>query len=197
MVSLLFYIYIYTTAKSSKKETKKERYGEAVGKLTHEVSETIIGSAFLLTEPADKKKLRLAREELASRHASLYGFKHYWNKEYFEHLLTVDDRLKSALDDLGLSEERWKKLALRIYNIGIIRKFSQDSDRKFHESSKRSREDMLRNWNVGGLKDSLDALIASLSFFNISTEEWVEYGDFVLEMHDICLNHDLVEFGYI
>lgn len=197
-IIVIVFLIIYFLAQNSKKETTKEQYGEAVGKLSQMVADKISSTAFSITEPEDKKKLRLAREILASKHSSLYRFEYYSNKKYIEQLLTVDDYFKSALDTLGLSEERWKKIALMIFYIGTIRKLSRDSSDYSKKLPKHYREHMLSDWTTGvSLKDYIETLKKALDFFNIRIEEWVDYGDAVIEMHDLYNNPDINEFGLI
>lgn len=198
IIGAIVLLIIYLLAKDSKKETKIERYGEAVGELSQMVAEKISSTAYSITEPADKKKLRLAKESLASRHGRLYRYDYYSRNQYLEKLFTVDDRFKSDLDLLGLSEERWRKLALMIFNIGTIRKLSRSSSDYSIKLDKHNREYMFSNWTSDSiLKGHIEALKQALKYFNISIEEWVEYGDTVVEMHDLCSNPDFKEFGNI
>jgi len=198
IIGAIVFLIIYLLAKDSKKETKIEQYGEAVSELTQMVADKISSTAYSITEPVDKKKLRLAKERLASRHGRLYRFDYYSRIQYLEQLLSVDDSFKSDLDYLGLSEDRWKKLALMIFNIGTIRKLSRKSSDYSMKIDKHSREYMLSNWTSDSiLKGHIEALKNALKFFNIGIEEWVEYGDTVVEMHDLSSNPDFKEFGNI
>lgn len=197
-IGAIVFLIIYLLAQDSRKETKKERYGEAVGELTQMVADKISSTAYSITEPADKKKLRLAKEELASRLGRLYRIEGYSEKIYIEQLLTLDDSFKSALDNLELSEERWNKLALMIFYIGTIRNLSRDSLDYSMKLPKHIREYMLSNWTTDIiLKDSIVTLKEALNFFKIRIEEWVDYGDTVIEMHDLYNNPDIKEFGFI
>lgn len=118
VIVIIVFTIIYLLAQDSNKETTKEKYGDAVGQLAHSAADSISGIATSITEPANKKKVRLAKEELAHRHGSLYRYDWYSNKHYLEELLTVDDKLKQALQIVGLPEDRWKKLALRFFIWG-------------------------------------------------------------------------------
>lgn len=197
IISVIVLLIIFLLAQDSRKETKKERYGEAVSELTQIVADKISSTAYSITEPVEKKKLRLAKEKLASRHGSLYRVDHY-SERYIEQLLTVDDSFKSALEDLGLSEVRWSKIALMIFYIGTIRKLSRNSSDYSNKLKKHVREDMVSNWPKESLlKDYIEALKKALNFFNIRIDEWVEYGDAVIEMYDLYNRPDMKEFGFI
>lgn len=67
IIGLVILFFVYLLAQDSKKETKKERYGEAIGNLASMAADSVADAAFKLTESADKKKIRLAEEELAER----------------------------------------------------------------------------------------------------------------------------------
>lgn len=40
-------------------------------------------------------------------------------------------------------------------------------------------------------------LYTALAYFNIDIDEWVKYGDTVVEMHDLTSDKDLDDFGDI
>lgn len=198
VIGVIVLLIIYLLAQDSRKETKKERYGEAVGELSQMVANKISSTAYSVTEPADKKKLRLAKEELASRHGSLYRSTDYSDKMHKEKLLTIDNSFKNALGVIGISEERWNKLALMIYYLGTIRKLSRDSSDYSKKLPRYHREYMLSIWSADDFfKNYIETLIEALNFFNIKVEEWLEYGDAVIEMHDLYNNPDMEEFGFI
>lgn len=196
IIAIILFL-IFLSAQDSKKSTKRERYGEAVGNLASMAADTISNAAHSITEPADKKKIRIAKQELSSRNGSLYRFNYYSDKEHIKRLLTVDDYFKSVLDTLGISEERWEKIALMVFYIGTIRKLSRESHDYTKKNSIHSREYMINNWTESFLKDYPDTLKKALIFFNIKIEEWIEYGDAVIEMYDLFDNPDLEEFGFI
>ena len=198
IICVIVFLFIYLLAQDSKKETKKERYGEAVGELAHMTANKISGIAHSVTESTDKKQLRLAKEKLALRHGRLYRNRSYSDKIDKEKLLTIDDSFKNALDIIGLSEERWNKLALMIFYIGTIRKLSRSSFDYSKRLSKNSREYILNDLTEDKYhKNKKMALEEALFYFNIKVEEWLDYGDAVIEMHDLFNNPDMEEFGFI
>lgn len=198
ILGIIFFV-VYLLAQDSKKETTKERYGEAVGQLAHMTADSISGFAHSITESNDSKQIRLAKEELAHRHGSLYRYDWYSNKDYIQSLLTVDEKLSNALYLLGLPEERWKKLALRFYYLGVIRKESRDSNDYTRKNTKHLRRSMIEEWPNEDkyLKDIADLIIEALSYFQIDANEWIEYGDTVIEMHELQEDSDMKEYGYI
>lgn len=153
-------LFIYLIAQDSKKETAKERYGEAVGTLAHATADSISGLAHSLTEPANKKQIRLAKEALASRHGSLYRLQYYSDKDYIEKLFHVDEHFKQSLDTLGLSEERWRKIALHIFYIGAIKVMSREHNDYSKKNSEYIRKSIIDDWSKpgSGLKDDAEIL---------------------------------------
>lgn len=197
LIGTIVFLTIYLLAKESRKESRKERYGEAISELTQMAANKISGTVYSITEPADKKKLRLAKEKLAVRNGNLYRSNDR-SEEYMEKLLTVDDSYRSALEDLGLSEERWHKIALMIFYIGTIRILSRNSSDYSQKKTKHYREHMINSWSTDSLmKTKLESLIKALNYFNIRIDEWLEYGDAVVEMYDLCDKPDMKEFGII
>ena len=192
-------LFIYLIAQDSKKETAKERYGEAVGTLAQMTADGISSFAHNISEPASKRELRLAKENLARRNGSLYRFDWFSDKEYLEKLLTVDEKFNESLKLLGLTEQRWMKIAYHLLYVGTIRKLSRDTSDYTKKNSESYRSHMLNDWRNDNLyKDSADMLCRSLTYFNISEGEWIKYGDTVIEMHNINdSNKDVEEFGYI
>lgn len=190
--------FVYLLAQDSKKESKKERYGEAVGQLASMASDSIASVAHSLTEPADKKKIRLAKEELADRNGQLYRFDWYSNTDYLKSKFIVDERLKQALSTLGLSEERWLQIAKKLFYIGVLKKESREHEDYSKKNSKSMREHMLTDWASDPiLRYTAIYLNEAFDYFNIKESEWIEYGDAVVGMYNLEDDKDLVEFGII
>lgn len=87
--AIIFFI-IYLVAQDSKKETAKERYGEAIGYVAHSTANKIATVAHDIAEPANKKRIRLAMERLADRNGKIYRFNDYSHKDRIEMLLKVE-----------------------------------------------------------------------------------------------------------
>lgn len=198
-IIIWLFIIVYFIAQNSKKTTTKERYGEAVGQLAQMTADKISGIAHSVTEPANKKTLRIAREALASRNGSLYRFDWYSDKEYINQLLTIDDNFKKTLDTLNLSNDRWLKIAHKLLYIGAIRQISRENSDYTKKIPKYTREKIAYEWGKEDdcLKDMVEMLYTALAYFNIDIDEWVKYGDTVVEMHDLTSDKDLDDFGDI
>ena len=151
----------------------------------------------LINWTGEKKKERLAKETLGTLHGSLYRYWHYSDKNGIVRILTIDESLRLALKELGLTEERWEKLAIKIFYIGVIRKESRDSLDYTKKKDKYLREHMITSWLDGDLKYISDTLKEALSYFGIEMSEWIKYGDTVIEMYDLQNSPDMREFGYI
>lgn len=196
---IIVLLFIYLMAQDSKKETKRERYAEAAEALAYSAADSISGFVYKITEPTEKKQIRLAREALAIRNGSLYRFDNYSDKDYRERLLTVDDNFKKSLGILGLSEECWKKIGLHLFYVGVIKVMSREHSDYSKKTPEYIRQHIIDNWaNYKGLKDNVLTLKEALAYFHISEEEWIKYGDTVIEMYNINNNNrDLEKFGII
>jgi len=191
LVFLILLIGLFST--QSKKETAKERYAEAAGELAHSAADSIANFAHSIAEPADKKKIRLAKNTLASKNASLYYSAHYYKKEPLADLLAIDESLRDALKVLGLPEDRWKTLATKIYHIGALREEenrNSDYDAKMQRSS---REDLINREDY----DLTQAIKDALQYFGIEESEWIKYGATVIQMHNLFDDVDMKKFGII
>jgi len=197
-IVVVLFIAVYLIAQDSKKETKREQYGEAVGYLAHSAAETIAGVAHDIAEPSEKKKIRKAREALASRNGSLYRFEFFSRKDYLKRLLTVDDHFKQSLDILGLSEDRWKKIGLHLFYVGCIRIMSRENTDYAKKNSESFRRNIIEKWEKEGfLTEYAETLKEALTYFHISEEDWIKFGDTVIEMYNINDDRDIEEYGII
>lgn len=200
LIVLIIFATIYFIAQDSKKDTTKERYGEAIGSLAQMTANSISNIAHDIVEPASKKQIRFAKEALARRHGALYRMltNFCYDKDKVEELLTVDDSFKSSLDDLGLSAYRWKKIALHIFYIGVIRTLSREYSDYTKKNSEHTRHCFINeDWRTDVLNEQGKILKEALVYFDIPNEEWIKYGDTVIEMHNINENNDVKEYGYI
>lgn len=200
IIALIVFGIIYLLAQSSTKESKKEKYGDAVDKLAHMTADSISSAAYVLTEPASKKQHRKAIETLASRNGRIYRYDWFSNEDYLKHLFEIDERLKTALNELNLSETRWKRIAEELLYIGLIRRESRDYMDLSKKNTPGLREHTLTAWGEmeGVNKIISDYLKKALSYFNIDEEEWIKYGDAVVEMYNLYeKNADLKEYGII
>lgn len=195
---MVLFIAVYLIAQDSKKETRREQYGEAVGNLAHSAAETISGVAHEISEPSEKKKVRKAREALASRNESLYRFEFFSNKDHLKRLLTVDDHFKESLDILGLAEDRWKKIGLHLFYVGCIRIMSREKSDYTKKNSEGFRRNIIEKWEKEDfLTEYAQTLKEALSYFHISEEDWIKFGDTVIEMYNVNDDNDIEEYGII
>lgn len=198
IISVVIFFVIYLVSQDSKKETKKERYGEAIGYVAYSTANKIATVAQELTEPANKKKIRLAKEVLADRNGKIYRFDDYSHKERVVMLFEVDDSLKQSLDVLGLTESRWRKIAMYLFYIGVIRYLSREHFDFSKKNSESMRQHIINDWiNDTYLKDDAAALKEALSYFRISENDWVRFGDTVIEMYNVNDDNDIKEFGFV
>ena len=65
IISVIVLLIIFLLAQDSRKETKKERYGEAVSELTQIVADKISSTAYSITEPVEKKKTTIGKRKIS------------------------------------------------------------------------------------------------------------------------------------
>lgn len=197
ILALIALFFIYLLAQESNREKRVEKYGEAVNKFAHMVADEVGSFAQNITESAVQKSVRLAQEDLANRNGHLYRFKMYWDEEYLNDLLSIDDSFKNSLDILGVTAEIWDRLSRDLLYIGILRKESREIYDYSKKNTKYSRHCTMFERNPGGSNHNYKMIISALQHFNISAEEWVEYGDAVVEMYDLMEKDYIRKYGII
>ena len=198
VVAIILFLAVYFISQDSKKETKKERYAEAAGYIVQSTADKIAGLVHDIAEPADKKKIRQAREVLAIRNGDLYNFRFYSDKVYLEKLFTIDDSFKEALDTLGLSVERWEKIGHHLFYVGAISTLYRNSIVCSKKNSESVRQNIIDTWGDDSLlKYDVETLKEALSYFHIDEKEWIKYGDAVIEMYNLNDDKDIEEYGII
>lgn len=151
--------------------------------------------AFKVTEPKSKKEIRLARELLADKNGWIVRFTEYKNKKRMAQLFTIDDKFKNALNTIGLKEERWKLMGHQLLYINVIKHYA-NSEHKVQEEELRKR--VIEEWSKDEYeKENIAFLLEALSYFHIKVDEWIKYGDTVLDMYKIYDIPDIEEFGII
>lgn len=186
-------------AEDSSKETQREKYGDAVGQMAQGTANAIKNIANLLTEPASKREIRSAKENLARRNTSLFTFDWYDNKDMLHRYLSLDDDIKSSLKVLNCSEETWLILAKEIFYIGVITKEARDEMDYSRRKESFLRQYIITEWgNRDGICKIISGLIKeALAYFNIPVEDWVKYGDVVVDMYDLGNRPYMKDFGIL
>ena len=126
IVAIIIVTVIIMLAEDSSKETKREKYGDAVGQMAQGTANAIKNIANTLTEPSSKREIRVAKENLARRNTRLFTFDWYDDKDMLQRYLSLDDDIKSSLKILNCPEETWLVLAKEIFYIGVITKEARD-----------------------------------------------------------------------
>lgn len=206
-IILILLLFFHLEAQRYEGKTNKEKYGNAIGYMVQSVANKVSNIAQDIVEPHEKTSRRYAKEELAEHNSMLYRlyrFSHTYDdpsNELEKHLI-VDSSFRYSLDVLGLSEDQWKKIAIHIFYVGWIRYCS----RVFNDfSSKLSEDDRKRIITLSfdppfeymNSEKRTKTIKAALSYFNISEEEWIKYGDTVIEMHKINDDYIIKEYGLI
>lgn len=128
----------------------------------------------------------------------MYRFEYYSEKEHIKELLDVDESFEKSLNLLGLSAERWKKIGKHLFYVGVIKYLSREHSDYTKKNQDFIRKMILNEWCKDPLmKDYPDTLRKALGYFNISEEEWIKYGDTVIDMYNINDNKDIEEYGII
>lgn len=194
-IGLFLVTIIYILAQNSKKDTKRERYGDAIGELAHMTADSIASTANRILEPKSKKIIRQARENLAFKNGHIYrlGYTEDINK-----LFEVDEYFAKNLKILGLSPDNWKIMAKDLYYIGVIRINSRNDNDYSKKNKKDTRDMMINDWKqYSCLKNHSQCICDALTHFGIGVDEWIEYGDAVIEMYNLYNTPLIQEFGYI
>lgn len=194
---ILFFLYLFHL--SSNKETKKEKIGDAVGSMAKSTADTISSIARDITEPHEKKIHRQAEESLASKNGAIYRSCHkFTDKKYLSELFNIDDSFKKDLDILQISPNKWREVAWNLYFIGIIRYYSRDNSDYSKKNTSTLRKHMIEDWgNDNFFKDISITIKSALNHFKIDSEDWIKYGDTVLDINNIYDNEDLRTIGVV
>ena len=182
MVLGVIITFIYIVSKDSKKETTKERMAEVTGQMAMEAAAGFSSMLNSIAEPANKKKERLARQALKERNRRLYDFNCFEDSNYRNRLFEIDDEFRATLDTLGLNEKQWERLSHYVFYVGVIDRFSHYSYDKEKKNTEHNRQYFMDN---SSSKEDIDALKEALSFFQIKEEDWIKYGDAVIEMYNV------------
>lgn len=208
IISVLL-LFFHLEAQRYKGKANKEKYGNAIGYMAQSVANKASTIAQNITEPNEMVSIRYAKEALAEHNSMLYRlyiFSYTYDdpSDELEKHLIVDNSFRHSLDVLGLSEDHWKKIAIHIFYVGWIRYCSrvfQDFPKKLHEDDRKEIITLSFKYPFEYMNEywekKTETLKAALSYFNISEEEWIKYGDTVIEMHNINDNFEIERYGLI
>jgi len=210
IIILLIVFFLYADGLDG--ETKREKCLSGIENIAQAIANVVSSIAGYFLEPKEKVNIRWAREYLAFINGMIYRY-HYnryasslYSKERYEELFEVNDSLKEALKILGLSEDRWKKIAIHLSYIGCIRNYSRERGFDFYKKNKKSFREKIINETIDDhfgsagrsyWKERIEMLKTALSYFQIPEEEWINYGDTVIEMHNINDNPDIEKYGIV
>ena len=171
---IILVVIIMVYASGSKKETKREKVGDAVGQFAESVASGISHVAHNLTESSKSKVLRESNEIVSYYYSVITsdshvctmdskGIPHKTHEEKYE----SDKRLQKALDVLNISKEDFIKTAKEIESKAIIKyhaKYNSQSRANFFEKYV-----SLRN---------------ALNYFGISKEDWIKDSKLIMLLGD-------------
>jgi hypothetical protein len=192
VIGLILSGVIYALYIDSKKQTTGERIVDAISRMLIGPITAITKFAQDQVEPTEKRKNRLAKEALARENGHIYrGIIYTMGDNPFK----VDEDFVKSLKVLGLTKKEWRdKVAIKIYYIGQIKMRSRDPFDYSRRLDALSREYMVNSWKD---EDMMITLKKALNYFNIPIDEWVKYGDAVIEMHDLHSDWYLRKYGDI
>lgn len=205
VVVVIILLLVFLLAQDSKKDTTSEKVGDAVSSLADMAAGSVSKLARDLTEPASKKKIRKAKEKIAWKN---YNILHNYSKIYLdsviddENFLIIDDEFANALDTLGLDHDKWKKVAKDFFYMGVINICSHyEVNNEIKKNTKYDRQRLIDNIDDQGYDTDLfgnkfkHQIIDALKNFNIDVDDFVEYGDTVIDMYEITSNKDYEDYG--
>ena len=197
MGALLFILFVVlvlalvSNFESSKKESTRERIGDAVSRTAYDAADTIsdiTNSLSLLAEPDEKKRIRLAKKTLSDKNW-LFSHCEFHHSEELKSMLEVSDGFRDALSVLGLDVDEWKVFATDTFYYHKILHYSFLNDNTYSkETDKNTRASIINNESISGINWGVihDDLEKALLHFGINPKEWIEYGYAVLAMYRIC-----------
>ena len=151
-----------------------------------------------LAESPKSKSIRLAKEELIRRNARIFHTS-IFRKSYIKTLIDIDEYFEKQLNVLGISGTKWQDdIATKLLYIRIISYWSRNGI----DSSKRNTSDDRRMYinDKSRGKDEISShklITTALSYYEIPEEDWINYGDAVIEMYELTEDEDLVLYGYL
>lgn len=197
IIGVLIIVAIKIKVNDQNEGTKSEKVGKAIGDLAYGTANVVSNIAYEVTEPANKKDIRFAKEAIARRNFSIYHFHGDLNEQYKTKLFTVDEFLKRQLNFLNISEETWKRAAEKLLYLGILKHQAYNVHNEKYEKHYREHQIEEGTKTGGRFSHLFFPLIEALDFYKIPYQEWIDYGDVVIAMHNLLDDEDLEECGYI
>ena len=189
-ILFILVIVIVGLASESKKKTRKERYGEAVSTLTKATADSIDSLSKKVDRLTESKEERERKDALETvRWWSLRVLNSVSSPKDIETELKIGYKLGIALKTLNISEQEWKRVGREIYYIGQIMLRSRSFDGK--KSTSEDRQYVINSWSL----EMIEGLLEGLDYFGISKDEWIKYGDTVLDMYNILECQKYKDFG--
>lgn len=199
IIAIVVFFFIYLIAQDSKKETKKEKYGEAVGKFAYMTADKVAGIAKNITEPTSKKILNAAQCSLAHHNSKLYRCDTYY-EDCLEKLLEINASFSESLELLKLTKEDWCRLGKKLFYLGVIKRASRDSwdySKKNWDSTRKMIYENDLDYKSESSTWQSYYLREALATYGIPKEDFVKYGDTVIEMYNLRDDKILENYGYI
>ena len=197
---LVFALFITILGKvaDQKKGTTSQKIGNAIGDIAHNTASVISTSARRLTETPEEKKIRMNKGVVANKNTHLFHTQ-YYDEDTRKRLFTIDQNLKSSLEFLGISEETWKRLAKKLFYLGILKHLAYGPAPYYRKYDKYYREHQIKEGaDLNNKYRFLHLpLIEALDYYNISYQEWIDYGEVVVAMHNLAEDDDIKKYGWM
>jgi hypothetical protein len=193
-ISLAIVIYCYDRAEASMRKSFKGQFKYILGNVFYSFGKMHMKLGRRIAETKREREIRMAHDVL-ERYNNMIFFAYFdnsygYNKEKTNESLRkrIDlDEVNSALDILGRSYEWWEQVETKLYYWGILVSLSRykidyRQNIKYIRSSKQNRLDSI---------NSVSLVKEALQYFNISENDWIEYGDAVVIMKNIDCGTDI------
>lgn len=163
-----------------------------------------------IAETKKEQQLREANKVISDYNHMIYFayfFDSYHDKENTTKQLREYINLnlvKSSLEILDLSYERWIQAAYKLYYWGIIVSLSRIKIgyNRYYQDVKYIRNDIVNRSNIINSEYKYQhvrgtiLIKEALEFFNIPENEWIEYGDAVVNMKNIDFDTDIIYIAH-
>lgn len=205
-------IHFLDKAERSMRRSVKGQFKYFIGNIFYKYGKMNMKIGRSIAEKKTERKIREAHEIIYKYNHMLffsYFFDGYYDKEKTIKFLRKYINLcevKSALDVLELSYKCWEQVARKLYYWGIIMTLSRDrrgqnryyQDVKYIRNDKKYRSNMINSVYIFGYDTEKICTVLikdALEYFKISENDWIEYGDAVINMNNIDFDEDIQYIG--
>lgn len=198
IATLIIYLVILHYYDKFDEEDAIPRLIDAISCSSESLVEHIAKEYSYIFESKAEHELRVAKIMVARRTKVLYlNAIHNNDPDSKSRLIEVSGNFNHALEILGLSVERWEKMANEILYLGIIKYYSGAPGVYKDNIKKENRQGFIEYINREENLRFYNQFIEALQYFNISNEDWIQYGEEIIQVYNIKRNTDIEQYGFL